>query len=224
MIRLVLVLALAFPCASFATTKTWIVVGDSIMSYVADGAAAQHALALVQAERGVYIKNISSPGAALGVKDHTGFNTPTTAETIKAISGFFGYYEGIIVQAATNDYGRSIPVNDTLDGLRRILDTAQASGKKVLLLDPIWRAGEGSPNALGWTLDTYRFWMATVCNQYAGTCRWASRANTVMGTASGASFYSAAEVAAGTQLHPNAAGQRHLADWIKAEAAAAGYF
>lgn len=36
--------------------------------------------------------------------------------------------------------------------------------------------------------------------------------------------YSAAEVAADTRLHPNAAGHRLFANWIKAEAAAAGYF
>lgn len=155
MLAVALVLA-ALPSVACASSKTWIVIGDSIMSYTADGTSNQHALTLVHGERSIFIRNISSPGAALGAKDATGFNTQATVETLKTLSGFFGYYDGIIVQAGTNDYGRSISVNDTLDGLRRILDTAKAHGKKVLILDPIWRAGEEAPNALPLQAQTLR--------------------------------------------------------------------
>jgi hypothetical protein len=37
-------------------------------------------------------------------------------------------------------------------------------------------------------------------------------------------YYDSAEVAANNRVHPNAIGHRKLADWIKLEAAAAGYF
>lgn len=226
MARIISALLLIFIASTVtAAPKTWIVVGDSIMSEASNGDAQDMATFLIQSEKDVSIRNISSPGAALGAKDFTGYNSDQFVAELARIGGAWSAYHGIIVQAGTNDYGRSIPWADTVEGLRRILSHAKAMNKKVIVLDPIWRAGEDTPNSVGNTLNTYRYFMYLVCvNEYAGTCHFASRMNTIMGTASGASFYKASEVAADTQLHPNVAGHRYLADWIKAEAAAAGYF
>lgn len=218
---LILLLISAFAHAQ----QTWLVIGDSIMSSVPGGSAQQAAPFLIQASRNVYIRNLSSPGAALGAKDATGYNSQQFISELSRIGGMFSAYDGIIIQAGTNDYGRGIPWQDTVSALRLIMSHAKGMNKKVLLLDPIWRAGEEQKNSLGHALNAYRYFMALVCvNEYKGTCHYAPRANTVMGSASGASFYASSEVSTGTQLHPNAAGQSHLAQWIISEAAAAGFF
>lgn len=227
MIRfMALILALACSQVIAAPMQTCLVVGDSIMSSVSDGNAQQMATYLIQSERNVSIRNLSSPGAALGAKDLTGYNSSTFIAELSRIGGAWSAYNCIIVQAGTNDYGRSIPWGDTVTGLIGILDHAKALGKKVLVLDPIWRSGEDTPNSIGNTLNTYRYFMFLVCAdaKYQSMCHFAHRENTIMGTTSGASFYSAEEVSLGKQLHPNVAGHRYLADWIKAEAASAGYF
>lgn len=210
--------------ANAQASQTWIVIGDSILSAVPQGTASQLALNLVGAERDVIFKSIASPGAALGVTDQTGFNNATTLNAIKQISGYFGAYNGIIVQAGTNDYGRALNWGDTSNSIKAIIARAKADGKKVLVLDPIWRAGEDTANAQGNTLNTYRYFMFLACNDEPTVCFFAHRENTVMGTSAGAAYYDVNEVATGTQLHPNVTGHRKLADWIKAEAAAAGFF
>lgn len=223
--RAVIALLMALACAPAFSQQTWAVVGDSIMSEAMDGTAQQMATHLIQSERDVSIRNLSSPGAALGAKDSTGYNSAQFIAELTRLGGMFSAYQGLIIQAGTNDYARAIPWADTIEGLRRILSHAKATGKKAIVLDPIWRAGEELPNSLGHTLNTYRYFIALVCvNEYAGTCHYAPRSNTIMGTASGASFYGASEVAQGKQLHPSAAGHRYLADWILSEAARAGFF
>jgi len=204
-------------------TKTWIVIGDSIMSFVADGASKQHALTLIQKECDVIFKNLSSPGATLAATDGTGFNSEQVIETINRIAGFFDRWDGVIIQAGTNDHAAGKPLAEMCDSMRRILNHVRASGKKALVLDPIWRAGENTPNALGLTLPNYRMCIAIVAkNEYPDCCTFVSRTGTPLDLAS--NNFAAAEVAAGIQLHPNAAGHRNMADWIKAAAAAAGHF
>lgn len=211
--------------ASMASaTQTWIVIGDSIVSNVPQGQAKDMALNLVGAERDVIFKSIASPGAAMGMTDNTGFYNTSTLNTINQLYGFWGAYDGIIIQAGTNDFGRNVPWTDTANSTKAIIAKAKAHGKKVLVLDPIWRAGEDTPNTLGNTLNTYRFFMATECMNEPTVCKFAHRENTVMGTSAGSAYYDSAEVAAGTQLHPNVAGHCKLATWIKLEAAAAGFF
>lgn len=210
--------------APATTTKTWVAIGDSILSSVPQGNAAQLALHLVSAERNVIFKNISSPAAALGITDNTGFNSGNTTATLNNIAGYFAAVDGILIQAGTNDFSRNVPWPDTCASLRRILDWAKALNKKVLILDPIWRADENTPNGQGCALNTYRFFMATVAGEYPGVAFFAHRENTPMGTNVGAANYDAAEVATNKQLHPNVNGHRLLANWIKAEAATAGFF
>lgn len=204
-------------------SKTWIVIGDSIMSFVADGVSRQHALTLVQNERDVIFKNIGSPGATMGATDGTGFNSDQVLDTINRISGFFGSWDGVIVQAGTNDHAAGKSLDDVSNSLRRILGHVRAKGKKALVLDLIWRAGENDQNSTGNNLHMYRLCMAIVAKyEFPDCCTFISRTGTPLDVQS--DNYAAAEVAAGKQLHPNATGHRIMADWIKTAAATAGYF
>ena len=222
---IVLAVTLALSFGAQAAQKTWLVIGDSIMSSVPQGQVKDHVLHLIAAERNVIFKNISSPGTALGATNNTGFNKAATGEIIGTLGGMFSAYDGIIVQAGTNDYGRGIPWENMVVSMYRILNHARTMNKKVLVLDPIWRADEGTPNAIGLTLNTYRYLQFLVCtHHYPDICKFAHRTNTVMGTAAGSAMYDTNEVAVAGQLHPNAMGHRKLADWIEKEAAAVGYF
>lgn len=208
-----------------AATKAVVVIGDSILAQgVPQGVAKQHALAIITQERDVTFKNIASPGAALGINDKTGFLPASTVSTLNQLAGYWGAVDGIIIQAGTNDFGRNVPWADSYNSTVQILNWANANGKKVLILDPIWRAGEDTPNALGNTLNTYRYFQLVACNNYPAICRFGHRENSVLGTSAGAANYDSAEVASGTQLHPNVNGHRILATWIEAEAAALGLF
>lgn len=217
-----LLFAFLFTCTVNAG-QTWIVIGDSIMSDVPQGTSAQHSLHLVAAEKNVMFKSLASPGSSLGHTDKTGFNSDRATAAIDLISGSWGWYNGVLIQAGTNDFGRNVPWEDTVTSMRRILERVRIDGKKALVLDPIYRDGEDTPNALGNVLNTYRYFMWHVCTQeYADVCRFANRTNSVMGTLN--NNYDSAEVVQTKRLHPNAIGHRKLADWIKLEAAAAGYF
>lgn len=221
----VLALIFAVLAPSLATaTQSWLYIGDSIASRVPQGTASQLAMNLVGAERDVIFKSIASPGAVLGRTDYAGFNNATTLAIIDQVKGVNNGLNGIIVQPGTNDFYTSISPADTYASLKNIIAKAKALSLKVLVLEPIWRADEVTPNARNLTLNTYRYYMATACNEEPGTCRFASRFNTMMGTNAGAPYYDSTEVANNAQIHPNAIGQRAIADWIKAEAAAAGFF
>lgn len=229
--KAIAVVLLALASMSANASQVWIVIGDSIMSDVPQGNMAQHSLHLLAAENDIVVRNISSPGSSLGSTDKTGFNSERINSAIDLMSGTWGWYNGVIVQAGTNDFGRGISVTETINSLRRILSRVQADGKKALVLDPIYRDGEGVPNAVNDaicpsgqnTLNCYRFYMSYVCQQEFGSiCRFAPRGNTVMGAWN--NNYESTEVAQNKRLHPNATGHRKIADWIKAEAAAAGYF
>jgi lysophospholipase L1-like esterase len=216
-----LLLAVALPSQAAVCA----LLGDSIAAGSGLPTSQSRFVFLLQAERQVEIRDLSSPGAALGAPGIGGFNNVTTTNQLTALAGMFSYLNCVIIQAGTNDYGRSIPWQDTVTGLTKVLNWARTNNKKVLVLDPIWRAGEEVPNALGHTLNTYRYmnWLTCTSN-FADVCSVAHRTNSVMGTAGGAMNYQSSEVSTGTQLHPNANGQRIIADWIKTEAAASGLF
>lgn len=210
---------------AMAASDTWIVIGDSIMSGASQGTAKQFSLNLVSNERNVIFKNMASPGAALGATDFTGFNSQSVIENIGRTGGFFSAYKGVLIQAGTNDFGRSIPLADVSQSVRRIAGAARITKKKVLVLEPIWRSNENVKNKLGLTLNSYRETIRKVCQvEFKDVCYFASRTSTIMGTVNGKSHYDAGEVAKGNQLHPNVKGNRYLADWIKLEARKANYF
>lgn len=203
---------------TYAANKTCILIGDSIMSDVSassiggpNGRAVELASHLITARTNVIIRNISSPGNALGANDYSGFGNVTP--TINMIGGVFSYYQCIIVQAATNDFGRSIPWEDSVASLRRIITLAKNGGKKVLMVDPIWRRNENVKNSLGHTLGTYRFMLAVACQEQPTTCYWVGR-NANFDSANGKKYYDMNEQAAGTELHLNAAGQSAWADMV----------
>jgi lysophospholipase L1-like esterase len=181
-------------------------------------------LTLVSNERDVVFKSLAAPGNALGITDSTGFNSDELLDTFARIGGTYAAWDYIMVMAGVNDYNRNVPWEDTVDSLRRIMNYALSFGRKVIVFDPIWKAGEGTANPLGNTLNTYRFFLLSVCNEFPSTAYFAHRANTIMGDSAGAAYYDATEVATSTQLHPNVSGHRFLAEWVKSEAATAGLF
>lgn len=204
-------------------SQTWVVIGDSLMSTVSGGVASQHALHLLAAEKDIFFKNLSVPGQALGVVGGSGFHNAYMVDQLTNLDGYFGAgFKGIIVQAGTNDHGRNVNWGDTYNSLIRILTYARAHGKKVLVLDPIWKEQELVPNASGWDLNTYRYFMNYAVSLYTDCAFFAQRANTVLGTSAGAAYFDPAE--APNRTHLLATGQRKYADWIKAEAATAGFF
>lgn len=225
-----IVLFMVFMCSVANASQTWVVLGDSIMSRVnsstvngMDGTANQLSLHLVSAERNVVIKNLSSPGHSLSATDHTGFGNISTE--LSNIGGMFSYYDGIIIQAGTNDFERDAKWEDMVISVRKILDHARSMNKKVMMMEPIWRRDEAIPNAQANTLNTYRFFLNIVCNQeYADICHFASIGNTVLGSSAGSIYYDANEQATSTEVHLNAEGHRKFADWIKLEATSKGWF
>ena len=213
--------------------QTWILMGDSIMSSVSPskingpiGSAKQLTAFHLMNERDVSIRNISSPGVSLGHKDFTGWNNSQKVyDTLSTIGGGFSAYNGIIVQVGTNDFGRNVHWGDTVTGLRHILNHAKALNKKVMVMEPIWRRNQDVKNSLGFTLDTYRFFMYLVCMQeFPNNCHYASRSSSSLATASASKYFDPAEVKAKSEVHLNAAGHRAYADWIKFEAAKKKWF
>lgn len=208
--------------------KTFLLFGDSIMSGVYPdvvggeaGAAYSLATHLVQQERNVIIKNMSSPGHAIGGAQHSFANG---VELMREFGGMFSAYDGVIIQAGTNDFGRGIPIADTLASLTAILQEAQLGGRKVLVMDSLWRWNEATPNSQGYTLGAYRWNVAITCNQYPDVAHFASRTGSVFDNSSASTLFSADEVAAGHELHLNTAGHRAYADWMIQRAAGFGLF
>jgi hypothetical protein len=217
-------LALWWAPAAGAGQKTWIVVGDSIMSKTGDGQAKDFVLHLITQERNVLFRNISSPGASLGGKDYTGFNNPSTIATFDEICGALSYCDGILIQAGANDFQASIDVTETEASIRRILAYVRSHGKKAIVTDIIWFAKENQPNALGYPVAKYREVRAASCIvAYSDVCVFASRSETPLGSPS-TTLFASAEVMLGRQVHPNIAGHRALADWIEIVAASAELF
>lgn len=211
---------LLFSTAVNATTCA--LIGDSISDGVGVAIPQNRFAHLLQAENDIVIKDLSSPGAALGALPSNGFNATNIRGQLSALTGMFRQLDCIIIQAGTNDYGGNVPLEDTQSSLTRIIVWARNNGAEVLVLEPIWRANESVPNKQGRPLDHYRYGMYITCFvQNPDVCKFAFRNTTVMGTAAGAAYYAEGE---GGQLHPNDAGHRHLANWIKAQGHAVGYF
>lgn len=205
-------------------TQSWLYIGDSTASRVPQGTASQLAMNIVSDERDVIFKSIASPGAVLGRTDYVGFNNANTLAIIEQIKGINSGIAGVVVQAGTNDFYTAVSPSDTYTSLKNIIAKAKGLSLKVLVLEPIWRADEEIPNSKNLVLNHYRSFMKTACVEGGASCWFASRLNTMMGTSAGSPYYDSTEVANNAQIHPNAVGQRAIADWIKAEAAAAGFF
>lgn len=219
--KVLLAILMLFAMQAHAT-QTWIVVGDSIMSFTADGTAAQHSLNLVMTERDIMFKNIASGGASLGGANQYSYDHPELNDWLTVLSGWFTNFDGIIIQAGTNDWSGNVPWQNVWQSTERIILFAQGKGKKVMILDPIWREGEGNLNTLGYSLSTYRYIQHQVCDNHPNTCKFADRAGSGLDVRS--DNYAAVEVANGTRLHPNVAGHRLMANWIEAKAAEFGFF
>jgi lysophospholipase L1-like esterase len=208
-----------------AQAAVCVLVGDSIAagSGLSNGQARfSH---ILQVETNVEIRDLSSPGAALGAKDFSGFYRPDFVTQLNSIAGYFQYVNCIIVQAGTNDFGRSLPWQDSSNSLGEMLKWARANNKKVLLLLPTWRANEGVPNKLGYTLDTYRYLLAITCvHYYNDVCTFAHPQDSGIGAATRQKYYQKNEVSTGTELHLNEAGHRAMATWIKKSASKANIF
>lgn len=203
---------------SVNAAPTCVLIGDSIMSSVHRSAidgpygdVKESASSIIQDEANVFIRNISSPGASLGSPDATGFGN--VKPTLDMIGGMFNYYNCIIIQAGTNDFGRSIRWEDMVSSLRKIMDVAKANNKKVLMTDLIYRSNENQVNSTSYNMHNYRYLRAVVCNEYAGTCFFASRTGTVFDTYT-PELYDANEIGKNYALHLNAAGHREYANWV----------
>lgn len=214
--KVVIAVALTLISACAAASQSVIVIVDSIGANIAQGQASQHFLTLVSNERDVLFRVIGSPGSSLGNTDKTGFNNQSIVNAINLVSGYWGWYDRVIIQAGTNDFSRNVPLTDTTNALRRILNKVRADGKLASVLDPIYRDGENTPNELGNTLGSYRYTMAIVCRQeYGDVCQFVPKSTSGMGSLT--DHYDSNEVAQGGRLHPNVTGNRKMADWIKAE-------
>lgn len=202
--------------------KTYVVIGDSIMSLVGDGQSKDHALTLVASERDVMFKNISSPGASLGGVPPFGFNSALVTSELTSLLGVLDYFDGIIVQAGVNDFSGNMPWSTNAESLNRILDYARAHNKKVLMLDLLWMWNEANPNSTGWILLNYRIARSMVCASYPDVCVFAPRPAEFDRPST--TLFAAADVDAGKQLHPNVIGHRIYANWLASVAASAGLF
>lgn len=223
--KIIIAVLLSVVSMSALANRTWIAISDSIGSGVPQGQSWQHAFSLVSAERNIYIRNLSSPGSSLGDTRQGGFNNPNTAAAINMIAGANSAYCCVLVMAGLNDWGSSVPWQNTATSLRFILQKVRNEGKKAMVMSPIWNYREGIANADGLTLSDYRIVLANVCiGEFPDVCHFAKKSNTIMGSSAAAPYFDANEVAEGKQTHPNAQGHRYLADWIIQEGASAGLF
>lgn len=224
-------LLIAFACVVFAgmaNATTCALVGDSISHGF--GVAPQSRFAhLLQVENDLIIKDLSSPGLTLGLAPPFGFNSDAIKGQLSTLKGFFNAIDCVIVQAGTNDFGGNAsagaPLESTMASLARITQWSRANGKKVLVLDPIWRADENAINTHGRPLADYRYGLLVVCAvQNSDVCTFINRSSSGIDSAASSGDFLSGEVALGKQLHPNAAGHRKMANWIRSGAAAAGIF
>lgn len=92
-------------------------------------------------------------------------------------------------------------------------------------MEPIWRYNQNTPNAKGFNLDTYRFFMYLVCVQeYPDICRYADRTVSGLADENSRKYFGANEQASGLELHLNAEGQKKYAEWIMSSASKFGFF
>jgi hypothetical protein len=204
---------------------TCILIGDSLDSYAVDGRASDVAAHIIEEERNVVIRNLSSPAATLGNRNRYGFNSPAVTETLDRICGFFRYCDCVIIAAGSNDFGHGrIAWADVEQSVTRILDWARERRRKVLMLDLIWRTSyeNNTPNHMGMTWAQFRQARARLCTQRARICTFAPRPRQF--DVATPSLYAAEERQAGALTHLNAAGHRARATWIEEAAARANLF
>lgn len=211
-----------------SAAQTYILFGDSIMSEVfpstvggPNGKAIELTANRVMLQADVNVRNLSSPGKRLGGAQ---FSFTDAVTLMRSVGGVFNYYNGVIVQAGTNDFENSVPKAESVNSLIAIITEARRLNKKVMVMDPIWRRDEGTPNSIGLTLAAYRWDMAIACGMNADVCHWVSRTGTVFDTDSASPLYNANEVAKSKELHLNAEGHRRYADWMLLKAAEFGLF
>lgn len=204
-------------------TPTWLLFGDSIMSTVypsvvggPQGKAIELTATRVTLQSDIIIRNLSSPGHALGGPGHSFSNG---VELMREMGGLFSSYNGTIVQALTNDFGLSVPVAETKKSLNAIILESRRLKRPVIVMDAIWRWNEETPNKQGLTLESYRNAARDTCNLYPGTCYFFSREGTVFNSASAIKLYTPNETSKGIALHLNAEGHRRYADWMILQAA-----
>lgn len=212
--------------------QTWVLMGDSIMSAVSpsvvdgpSGTSKQLAANLLMNNKNVSIRNISSPGNSIGHSDFTGFgNTLSVTQSLDRIGGFFGFYNGIIIQAGTNDFGRSVDLPTFKKSLEGILKHAKTRNKKVLLMEPIYRADQNVKNKVGLVLKDYSNAMKNLCTTYNTHCYFSDMSEEFFNQYSFKSHYDANEVKVGKALHLNASGHERYYRWIEFEASRAKFF
>lgn len=195
-----------------AATQQWIVLGDSYSTYV-DGGQARHLdWTLISNERDVVFRNLSAPGAEMG---HSGyFNNQGVIDQIDRICGWgSANCHGVIIQAGINDYQFGSSWQAYVDSIQRVINWAAAHGKPVIILDLLYVGPENVPNVTGKTLGdyrTHRFFMGLNYGHVHFFGRPAS--------------FNGSNPPLWSNGHPNIAGHRELANWIEAQASAAGFF
>jgi lysophospholipase L1-like esterase len=223
---IILATALLLASPAWASRQTTcILLGDSIDSYAVDGRASDIAAHLIEAERNVVIRNLSSPGASLGGGDPYGFNSPNVVETLDRLCGFFRYCDCVIIAAGSNDFGTaSVSWAGVEQSVTRILDWAQERRRKVLMLDLIWRANyeNGAQNHMGLTWAQFRAARGALCAERARVCTFTPRPQAF--NVATPSLFGADEQQSGGLTHLNAAGHRIRATWIEEAADSAALF
>ncbi len=212
--KITLLLTLMFPCAALAEYPKAIMVGDSIMSNVFDGGkVSDSAPWIISAERNVDIRNLSAPSNSLGSADFSGYNNPDIQTTYSIIGGAYSKFDYFIVQAGSNDWGRSINPDLTVEAARKIMSYSRYLNKKVLLVDAIYRGNEDVPNNIGLTLNYYRYMLYSVCRQEnPDICRFANRQD--FDGKNHPEYYTVSEA---VPIHLNKAGHAAWARWVGAE-------
>lgn len=208
---------------AIAAPLPWVVLGDSFESNggVANVTAAQVDIHLVERERNVQMRNISSAGAMMGAPWPNGYRGATyTYAILDHVCGAMSQCAGVLVQAGINDFSfPGVSWANVADSMNDVMVWARSRGKKVIVLDLAWGGSlETAPaNHMGYTFADYRLARAVTCALNPDVCYYFPR-NPALNVYNPSYYVSASDP------HPTAAGHRARADWIKAGAAFAGLF
>lgn len=207
-------LTLMFSASVFAEYQKAVMIGDSIMSNVFDGGrVSDSATWVMSAERNIDIRNLSAPSNSLGSVDISGYNGPDIQNTYSIVGGIYSKFDYFIVQAGSNDWGRSINPTLTMEALRKVMSYSRYLNKKVLVVDPIYRGNEDTQNGLGLTMNYYRYMIHYVCRQEnPDICRFASRSG--FDGQNHPEYYASTEA---IPIHLNKIGHAAWAKWVGAE-------
>lgn len=223
-IRLLLALSFLFvspKAEAQAYSAPWVVLADSITTSPSNGADPRTLQwPIITQSRGVAFTPLGGPGAAIGGSALIDYGSTTLPDDITRACGYLYYCAGVIVQAGVNDWVRSVPWNAQAASYTRIMDWAQATGRKVLMIELIFDEvgdGGGSPNNAGNTLDAIRGNRYLMCAARPTVCIYVPRpANEFRERTAG--YY----ISDGRHL--TVAGRRAYATWIEGAAVAAGLF